>query len=125
MTAFGAENVFSRTVFAGTFPWTARFELGLVELRRGRHGDAARAFQELVRQQPRNRSAWQNLVKAKMDGGDQEGALAALGQMHSTFPGETKTLLTMAALLQTMDRDDEATALLTEACSKGVKEACP
>ena len=29
MTAFGAENVFSRTVFAGTFPWTARFELGL------------------------------------------------------------------------------------------------
>ena len=29
VAAFGAENVFSRTVFAGTFPWTARFELGL------------------------------------------------------------------------------------------------
>jgi tetratricopeptide (TPR) repeat protein len=102
----------------------ARFELGLVALRHRRHSEAAGAFEETLRRQPGNRAALQNLIKARVDGGDQQGALQALGRMHSKYPGDAQTLLTMAALLQRMDRDDEAEALLKNACTKGIKEAC-
>ncbi|MGB0588381.1 MAG: tetratricopeptide repeat protein [Myxococcota bacterium] len=103
----------------------ARFELGLVALRRGRHGEAADAFEETLRREPGNKAALQNLIKARVDGGNQDGALEALGRMHARYPSDAQTLLTMAALLQTMDRDDEAEALLTEACATGIKQACP
>jgi len=102
----------------------ARFELGLVALRRGRHSEAAEAFEDTLRREPGNKAALQNLIKARVDGGDQAGALEALGRMHAKHPADAQTLLTMAALLQTMDRDDEAEALLTEACAKGIKQAC-
>ena len=102
----------------------ARFELGLIALRRGRHSEAAAAFEDTLRREPGNKAALQNLIKARVDGGDQTGALEALGRMHAKHPADSQTLLTMAALLQTMDRDDEAEALLTEACAKGIKQAC-
>ncbi|MDP6945498.1 MAG: tetratricopeptide repeat protein [Myxococcota bacterium] len=105
--------------------WKARFELGLLELRQGRHREAAEVFETLTRQRPDDRSAWQNLVKARTEAGDRQGALEALSRMHSAHPRDAQTLLTMVALLQTMDRDEEASALLTDACSNGIQEACP
>jgi len=104
--------------------WKARFELGLVELREGNHRAAAEAFEAVVRQRPNDKAALQNLIKARSESGDQAGALEALGRMHAAHPKDSTTLLTMAAMLQSMDRDDEATALLTEACVKGIQEAC-
>ena len=56
---------------------------------------------------------------------------AVLPRLFATLPGGQLfgaaffILLTMAALLQRMDREDEATALLADACSKGIQEACP
>ena len=103
----------------------ARFELGVVALKRGRHGEAARAFEESLRRKPDDKRALQNLVKARLDGGDQKGALEALGQMHAAHPADAQTLMSMAALLQNLDRDDEAEALLKDACTKGITQACP
>ena len=65
------------------------------------------------------------MVKARLESGDQDGALKALAQMHSTYPKDAQTLLNMAALLQTMDRDEEAKALLDNACKEGLAQACP
>ena len=102
----------------------ARFELGLVELQQGHNREAAAAFEEVVRQRPKDRAALQNLLKARTAAGDHAAALEAAGRMHAAYPKDAPTLLTMAALLQSMDRDDEATALMTDACAKGMQEAC-
>ena len=105
--------------------WKARFDYGLVTLAQGKHEEAVRAFEAITRQRPQDRSAWQNLVKARLDAGDKEGALSALAGMHDAHPRDAKTLMSMVTLLQSLNRDDEAQALLLDACSKGIQDACP
>ena len=101
-----------------------RFDLGLALMAIERWRGAADAFEELVKQRPDDQAAWQNLGKSQVEGGDLRGALATFGALAKMRSDDPAPVLTMAAVLQRMDRRDEAAGQLQEACRRGAQEAC-
>jgi Flp pilus assembly protein TadD len=65
-----------------------------------------------------------NLAKAQVEAGQDEAALATLERVSRLEPHSSGSWLTRAAILQRMDRRDEADALLVAACGRGIQEAC-
>lgn len=103
----------------------ARFELGLAKLESGDAQGAVTEFGSLVASQPGDRRAIQNLARAQVDAGLSEAALVTLERFESLAPRDAQPWLTRAAILQRMERHDEASKLLKRACGLGVQEACP
>ncbi len=101
-----------------------RFDLGLALMATKRWRGAAGAFSELVKQRPGDQAAWQNLGKAQVEAGDLAGALDTFESLSKMRADDPSPVLTMAALLQRMDRRPEAAAVLQEACRRGAQEAC-
>ncbi|MGM0578771.1 MAG: tetratricopeptide repeat protein [Myxococcota bacterium] len=104
--------------------WKARFRKGLSELESGQPEDAARTFGEVVEQRPSDVAALQNLGKAQVDADRREAALETFGRLADLRPDDPSPVLTMAALAQRMERTEEASRLLREACNRGAREAC-
>jgi Flp pilus assembly protein TadD len=104
--------------------FNARFDLGLAALA---SGDARRAvveFGALAAERPEDLRAVGNLAKAQVEAGQDEAALATLERVSRLEPHSSGSWLTRAAILQRMDRRDEADALLVAACGRGIQEAC-
>lgn len=104
--------------------WSARFDLGLARMASGDPRGAVTEFGSLVAQRPEDRGAIQNLAKAQVEAGMNEGALTTLERLERLAPREAEHWLARAAILQKMDRHGAAAKLLKRACADGVGAAC-
>jgi serine/threonine-protein kinase len=104
--------------------FNARFDLGLAYLASGDARRAAVEFGALAAERPDDLRAVGNLAKAQVDAGQNEAALSTLERLSRLQPYAPGSWLTRAAILQKMDRRDEADALLSAACGRGIQEAC-
>ncbi|MBD89181.1 MAG: hypothetical protein CL940_02450 [Deltaproteobacteria bacterium] len=102
----------------------ARLSLGLARLSSGDARGAVTEFGSLVAARPDDRRAIQNLAKAQVEAGMNEAALVTLERFERLAPREVQPWLSRAAILQRLERRDEADSLLKRACGLGVEEAC-
>jgi tetratricopeptide (TPR) repeat protein len=104
--------------------WEAAFELGLAELALGRPKRAEKAFRAVVARRPNDPAALQNLAKARVDAGMDREAVRVFERLASLRPDDPAPVLTIAALMQRMDRPSDAANWLKLACLRGAREAC-
>jgi tetratricopeptide (TPR) repeat protein len=94
-----AEREFLRILELDPENLEAQFQLGVIELRRGRPREAARRFMTMIEEGGRWPSAFQNLTLALESGDRLEQALLVVEDALGTFAGDHRLLLSRAILL--------------------------